>query len=88
MTSGDLPRSPTISHDRPRSQVRLSVAILGYVTAHTLLVDRPEFKYYDAAVHAINPQGGPPGGGTTLTLSGRALLDSYLGVQVIAIDCH
>ena len=59
------------------------VAVLGYVAApgepSTILADTPSFAYYDAAVRHIHPRGGPQTGGTTITVSGRALRSGFVG---------
>ena len=59
----------------------LRVALLGYLPREgeptTLLSDEPTFTFYDAAVRHIHPSGGPRNGGTSITLSGRALSDKF-----------
>ena len=62
------------------------VAILGYLPATpaeptTLLQDKPTFRYYDAATKSVHPRGGPPSGGTSITISGRSLTTGFLGDQ-------
>jgi hypothetical protein len=64
---------------------RIHVALLGYVsTRSTVLIDRLNFTYYDASVSRVHPRGGPPGGGTELTVNGRALQGVYRGTPLIA----
>ena len=84
--------APTISvisedaTERPPPAYMLSttiqVAILGYIhrpgNPSVLIADIKTFSFYDAAVQAMQPRGGPHNGGTAITLSGRALGSSYL----------
>ena len=63
--------------------MRVHVALLGYLSPpgapSTLLADTPTFTYYDAATLGAHPHGGPPAGGTPITIRGRSLLGTYVG---------
>ena len=61
---------------------KIRIAFLGYLARpgepSMMLSAVPTFRYYDAAVHTAHPSGGPPDGGTSVTLGGRALLGSFV----------
>ena len=61
---------------------KIRVALLGYLARSgeptTLLNDMPTFSYFDAAVKTALPRGGPPNGGTVVTIQGRNLVTSYV----------
>ena len=53
--------------------VQIEIALLGHLQPEALLPFSEAFSYYDATLLAIQPQGGPSGGGTMLTISGSSL---------------
>ena len=64
-----------LTPDPASLSVKLKIAVLGTLDDDTLIDVPVEYRYNDAALHAVAPLGGPRAGGTALRIDGRGLVD-------------